>query len=326
MDPASRRETTTSRDLMKVHPLDGPLRRTCGGGHDDAGRRRRVRRGEALREPRHRGASQTRSIDRAPSLPPSRDAPAFSPSLFCSTRKNESRPDPPISPLSPPRPTPPQDGPRCMLELGFKPMVWYALQTLEKGGVRDVILVAAGEANAAAFAQWIADEIGTGETSSLVVSVVAADEDADTADALRAALPKLTTPTVTVISGDLVTDVRLEASSRQPSRRSLAFARVVLFFVILPSSRSRVLADDPLRPSVRRHLRTSSRRTRSTARSRRASSRADDRGRRSTRRRAARRKMRITSPSPTTRPPPPRRPPRRASSSSRATRRTSTRC
>ena len=309
---------------MKVHPLDAS-RRARGGGHDDAGRRRRVRRGEALREPRHRGASQTRSIDRAPSLPPSRDAPA-SPSLLCSTRKNESRPDPPISPPPPPRPTPPQDGPRCMLELGFKPMVWYALQTLEKGGVRDVILVAAGEANAAAFAQWIADEIGTGETSSLVVSVVAADEDADTADALRAALPKLTTPTVTVISGDLVTDVRLEASSRQPSRRSLAFARVVLFFVILPSSRSRVLADDPLRPSVRRHLRTSSRRTRSTARSRRASSRADDRGRRSTRRRAARRKMRITSPSPTTRPPPPRRPPRRASSSSRATRRTSTRC
>ena len=42
-----------------------------------------------------------------------------------------------------------------MLELGFKPMVFYALQTLEQGGVRDVVLVAAGERAAAQFADWV---------------------------------------------------------------------------------------------------------------------------------------------------------------------------
>ena len=51
-------------------------------------------------------------------------------------------------------------------------------------GVRDVFLVAAGEANAAVFREWLADSY----RGACDVAVLAAPEDADTADAVRAAL------------------------------------------------------------------------------------------------------------------------------------------
>ena len=93
-----------------------------------------------------------------------------------------------------------------MLDVGFHPMVWYPLQTMEKGGVRQVFLVAAGDASAATFSAWASESWkGTCE-----IVVVAAPEDADTADALRAVAPRLRGPTVVVAAGDLVTDVRLD--------------------------------------------------------------------------------------------------------------------
>ena len=93
-----------------------------------------------------------------------------------------------------------------MLDVGFHPMVWYPLQTMEKGGVRQVFLVAAGDASAATFSAWASESWkGTCE-----IVVVAAPEDADTADALRAVAPRLHGPTVVVAAGDLVTDVRLD--------------------------------------------------------------------------------------------------------------------
>ena len=93
-----------------------------------------------------------------------------------------------------------------MLDVGFHPMVWYPLQTMEKGGVRQVFLVAAGDASAATFSAW-ASESWKGACE---IVVVAAPEDADTADALRAVAPRLHGPTVVVAAGDLVTDVRLD--------------------------------------------------------------------------------------------------------------------
>lgn len=93
-----------------------------------------------------------------------------------------------------------------MLDVGFHPMVWYPLQTMEKGGVRQVFLVAAGDASAATFSAW-ASESWKGKCE---IVVVAAPEDADTADALRAVAPRLRGPTVVVAAGDLVTDVRLD--------------------------------------------------------------------------------------------------------------------
>ena len=93
-----------------------------------------------------------------------------------------------------------------MLDVGFHPMVWYPLQTMEKGGVRQVFLVAAGDASAATFLRW-ASESWKGACE---IVVVAAPEDADTADALRAVAPRLHGPTVVVAAGDLVTDVRLD--------------------------------------------------------------------------------------------------------------------
>lgn len=89
-------------------------------------------------------------------------------------------------------------------------MVWYAMQSLEQGGVRDVFLVAAG----AEYARQLEDWVSESYAGKCQVRVVAAAEDADTADALRAVMPDLTSPTVTVVSGDLVTDMHLEV--RQP--------------------------------------------------------------------------------------------------------------
>lgn len=99
-----------------------------------------------------------------------------------------------------------RDAPRCSLELGFQPMVWYALRTLENANVLDVFLVAAGEVNAGRFQTWVTESY----KGACVIQVVAAPEDADSADALRAVQEKLTTQNVCVVSGDLVTDVSLD--------------------------------------------------------------------------------------------------------------------
>ena len=100
-----------------------------------------------------------------------------------------------------------QDRPRHMLDLGFNPIVWHALQTLEQGGVKDVRLVARGDHAASRFEAWLRE----GYDGGCDVQVVAAADDADTADALRAAMPTVNpdAQVLAVISGDLVTDVRL---------------------------------------------------------------------------------------------------------------------
>ena len=48
-----------------------------------------------------------------------------------------------------------QDSPRCLLDLGFQPMAWYALRTLERANVLDVFLVAVGEHAAARFETFV---------------------------------------------------------------------------------------------------------------------------------------------------------------------------
>ena len=100
-----------------------------------------------------------------------------------------------------------QDRPRHMLDLGFNPIVWHALQTLEHGGVKDVRLVARGDHAASRFEAWLRE----GYDGGCDVRVVAAAEDADTADALRAAMPTANpdAQVLAVVAGDLVTDVRL---------------------------------------------------------------------------------------------------------------------
>ena len=100
-----------------------------------------------------------------------------------------------------------QDRPRHMLDLGFNPIVWHALQTLEHGGVKDVRLVARGDHAASRFEAWLRE----GYDGGCDVQVVAAADDADTADALRAAMPTVNpdAQVLAVVSGDLVTDVRL---------------------------------------------------------------------------------------------------------------------
>ena len=108
-----------------------------------------------------------------------------------------------------------EDAPRHMLELGFHPLVWYALRTLERGGVRDVFLVAAGEANAAVFREWLADSY----RGACDVAVLAAPEDADTADAVRAARDRLVSDAVVVVHGDLVTGVSPRALLAAHARR-----------------------------------------------------------------------------------------------------------
>ena len=98
-----------------------------------------------------------------------------------------------------------QDSPRCLLDLGFQPMAWYALRALERANVLDVFLVAAGEHSAARFEDFVRERY----KGPCRVAVVAAAEDADSADALRAVADRLTSRSVAVLSGDLVTDVAL---------------------------------------------------------------------------------------------------------------------
>ena len=98
-----------------------------------------------------------------------------------------------------------QDSPRCLLDLGFQPMAWYALRALERANVLDVFLVAAGEHAAARFETFVREQYN----GPCRVAVVAAAEDADSADALRAVADRLTSRSVAVLSGDLVTDVAL---------------------------------------------------------------------------------------------------------------------
>lgn len=98
-----------------------------------------------------------------------------------------------------------QDSPRCLLDLGFQPMAWYALRALERANVLDVFLVAAGEHAAARFETFVREQY----KGPCRVAVVAAAEDADSADALRAVADRLTSRSVAVLSGDLVTDVAL---------------------------------------------------------------------------------------------------------------------
>ena len=98
-----------------------------------------------------------------------------------------------------------QDSPRCLLDLGFQPMAWYALRALERANVLDVFLVAAGEHSAARFEDFVREQY----KGPCRVAVVAAAEDADSADALRAVADRLTSRSVAVLSGDLVTDVAL---------------------------------------------------------------------------------------------------------------------
>ena len=100
-----------------------------------------------------------------------------------------------------------QDRPRHMLDLGFNPIVWHALQTLEAGGVKDVLLVARGDHAASRFDAWLKE----GYEGGCDVEVITAPEDADTADALRAAMPRVSADadTLAVVAGDLVTDVSI---------------------------------------------------------------------------------------------------------------------
>ena len=93
-----------------------------------------------------------------------------------------------------------QDRPRHMLDLGFNPIVWHALQTLEAGGVKDVLLVARGDHAASRFDAWLKE----GYEGGCDVEVITAPEDADTADALRAAMPRVSADadTLAVVAGD----------------------------------------------------------------------------------------------------------------------------
>ena len=109
-----------------------------------------------------------------------------------------------------------QDSPRCLLTVGFQPMVWYAVRVLENAGVLEVFLVAAGAHNASRFEQWVVESY----TGTCKITVVAAPDDADSADALRAVGEKLTGPSVAVLSGDLVTDVSLTDVLATHTRKS----------------------------------------------------------------------------------------------------------
>ncbi|KAK9828728.1 hypothetical protein WJX72_001741 [[Myrmecia] bisecta] len=97
--------------------------------------------------------------------------------------------------------------PKALLPIGNQHLITYPLQTLEEGGIKDVLVLCQGETASAKVSSWIAKNY----QGPLHLEVKSVPEDSGTADALRTVRDKLKGANIVVISGDLVADVPLKA-------------------------------------------------------------------------------------------------------------------
>mmetsp|Transcript_15489 Transcript_15489/g.33608 ORF Transcript_15489/g.33608 Transcript_15489/m.33608 type:complete len:476 (-) Transcript_15489:297-1724(-) len=98
---------------------------------------------------------------------------------------------------------------KALLPVANKPLLSYPLRTLSEAGLRHVYVVVSGEKPAATISSWIQTEYPA--SSGLQCEVVTVPEDYGTADALRAVASKVTAQTFVVVSGDLLTDLPVNA-------------------------------------------------------------------------------------------------------------------
>jgi len=94
---------------------------------------------------------------------------------------------------------------KCLLPLGNLPMVWYPLNLLHRIGFQEAIVIVT-ETNRTEIAS-IPKKFGGLGNLRLDIVTLPTKEDLGTADALRLAAPRLTSPRVMVLSCDLVTDL-----------------------------------------------------------------------------------------------------------------------
>ncbi|MEW5317384.1 MAG: hypothetical protein WDW38_008684 [Sanguina aurantia] len=97
---------------------------------------------------------------------------------------------------------------KALLPVANLPLLSYPLRSLSDAGLTHVLVVASGERAAGVISQWLATEY---PSSSMQCEVVCVPEEFGTADALRAVADRLTSPTFIVLSGDLLTDLPVNA-------------------------------------------------------------------------------------------------------------------
>ncbi|PTQ38536.1 hypothetical protein MARPO_0050s0012 [Marchantia polymorpha] len=97
---------------------------------------------------------------------------------------------------------------KALLPVENRPLISYVLELMEASNIKDVIVVVAGDETATQVLEnWISNAFD----DRLNVEVVSVPEDYETADALRKISHWLITDDFLVVSGDLVSDVPLEA-------------------------------------------------------------------------------------------------------------------
>ncbi|GAX72742.1 hypothetical protein CEUSTIGMA_g198.t1 [Chlamydomonas eustigma] len=117
--------------------------------------------------------------------------------------------------------------PKALLPVANKPLLSYPLKTLSDAGLKTAFVIVSGEKASAAISSWLQTEYPATTNSALHCEVITVPEDYGTADALRSVASKITASTLVVISGDLLTDVPVNAlvASHQMHR---ALATVML--------------------------------------------------------------------------------------------------
>ncbi|GAB4821626.1 hypothetical protein N2152v2_008672 [Parachlorella kessleri] len=99
-----------------------------------------------------------------------------------------------------------QGMPKVLMPVANRPLLTFPLRMLEEGGIKDVIVVCEGEAAAASVRSWLAHYEG-----SLHLEVRAVTEGAPTLEALRQVADRIRTEHFVLLSGDVVTEVCLQA-------------------------------------------------------------------------------------------------------------------
>mmetsp|Transcript_13010 Transcript_13010/g.22960 ORF Transcript_13010/g.22960 Transcript_13010/m.22960 type:complete len:470 (+) Transcript_13010:3-1412(+) len=98
---------------------------------------------------------------------------------------------------------------KALMPVANKPLLSYSLKLLSDAGLRHVFVVVNGEEAAAAVIAWLSFEHNA--PGKMHCEVIKTPKDGGTADALRAVSSRITSKTLVCLSGDLITDLALNA-------------------------------------------------------------------------------------------------------------------
>lgn len=100
---------------------------------------------------------------------------------------------------------------KALLPVGNKPLLSYPLKSLQDVGVKHAFIVVTGEDAALSISAWLNQVYHGQHHGSVHCEVIAVPEGTGTAEALRIVANKITLDTCLVFSGDLLTDVSVQA-------------------------------------------------------------------------------------------------------------------